>query len=294
MRHTLLLVTGALCAASAAGAQSTFTRYGTGYPSAMNSTGTAVVGSDNQGAFLWTATGGYLPLGQQDAVGVSEDGTIVLGNMTDAQGMQVAGRWTAATGWVSLGGLVGSSGTSVSSAYGMSGDGNRATGLGWRNASQGRAFEWDPSTGMNELPQLGINSTRGNCVSLDGSTIGGWDEDATGPRRAAIWGALNAEQLLLENPVTNPEGIGEVFALSSDGTWACGSDLDYGFVWSQATGGHQLRPAAELLRWVLRPRRLEGRLRRRPACHRQLRLLRPVWPRVRHDLDADRRLPAPR
>ena len=236
MRHTLLLITGALCAASAVSAQSTFTRYGTGSATAMNSTGTAVVGRDNQGAFLWTAAGGYVPLGQDGAVAVSEDGTVVLGDMTDAAGMTAAGRWTAATGWVSLGGLVGSSGTSLSSAYGMSGDGNRATGLGWITASQGRAFEWDPIVGMNELPRLGINSTRGNCVSLDGSTIGGWDEDATGPRRAAIWGPMNAEQLLLEDPINNPEGIGEVFALSSDGTWACGSELDYAFLWSQATG----------------------------------------------------------
>jgi hypothetical protein len=236
MRNALLLLTGALCAASAVSAQSTFTRHGVGNVTAMNSTGTAVVGNDNQGAFLWTTTGGYRPLGQQGAVGVSEDGTVVLGNMTDAQGMTAAGRWTLATGWVSLGGLVGSSGTSLSSAYGMSGDGNRATGLGWQNAAAGRAFEWDPITGMNELPRIGINSSRGNCVSLDGSTIGGWDEHDTGPRRAAIWGPMNVEQLLLEDPINNPEGIGEVFALSSNGTWACGSELDYAFLWSQATG----------------------------------------------------------
>jgi uncharacterized membrane protein len=236
MRNTLLILTGALCVAGAAQAQSTFTRHGAGSVTAMNSTGTAVVGFDNQGAFLWTTTGGYLPLGELGAVGVSEDGTVVLGDMTDGAGMTAAGRWTAGTGWVSLGGLIGSSGNSLSSAYGLSGDGNRATGLGWANASGGRAFEWDPIIGMNELPRMSINSSRGNCVSLDGSTIGGWDEHSTGPRRAAIWGALNVEQLLLEDPVTNPEGIGEVFALSSDGTWACGSELDYAFLWSQATG----------------------------------------------------------
>ncbi len=217
-------------------AQNTLTLLGQGSVSDMNSTGTAVVGSDAQGAFLWTATGGYVPLGQNQGIGVSEDGTRVLGNMTDAAGDELAGLWQASTGWVSLGGLAGSSGTSVSSAYGLSGDGRRATGLGWASAASGRAFDWQEGIGMSELPRLGINSTRGNTVSRDGSTIGGWDEDATGPRRAKIWGPGGVELLILENQPGNQEGIGEVFGLSSDGTWACGTGTDEGFVWSQATG----------------------------------------------------------
>ena len=48
MRNTLLLLTGALCAAGAAQAQSSFTRMGQATATAMNSTGTAVVGFDNQ------------------------------------------------------------------------------------------------------------------------------------------------------------------------------------------------------------------------------------------------------
>ncbi|MEZ6015964.1 MAG: hypothetical protein R3F49_12670 [Planctomycetota bacterium] len=236
MQNPLLLLAGGALLALPASAQATFTIMGSGFAADMNPTGTAVVGSDGQGAFLWTAGGGYVPLGQSDAVSVSDDGTIVLGNITDANGMQAAGRWTQATGWVSLGGLNASSGSSLSSAYGMSGDGNRATGLGWINAARGAAFDWDPISGMSQLPQLGPNSTRGNCVSNDGTWIGGWDEDMTGPRRAAVWGPGGVELLPLVDPINNPEGIGEVYGLSTNGEWVVGSNLDSGFVWSQATG----------------------------------------------------------
>ncbi len=235
MKNVFPLLASSALLAVPASAQATFTLMGSGTAADMNSDGTAVVGRDNQGAFLWTASAGYMPLGQTDAVSVSDDGTVVLGNMTDANGMQAAGRWTAATGWVSLGGIGGSSGSSLSSAYGMSGDGDRATGLGWFNAGTGGAFEWQPLTGMAPLPQLGTNSARGNCVSNDGEYIGGWDEASTGPRRAAIWGPGLIETLVLEDPVNNPDGIGEVYGLSSDGRYVVGSNLDSAFLWDRIT-----------------------------------------------------------
>jgi len=242
MQTSFLRCVTAALAVGALHAQNTFTIRGTGNVAAMNSTGTAVVGGDAQGAFLWTAAGGYLPLGQTNAVGVSEDGTVVLGNIVDTNGDELAGRWTAATGWVSLGGLIGSSGTSVSSAYALSGDGNRATGLGWLNPARGAAFDWTPTLGMNQLPILGPGSTRGNAISLDGTVIGGWDEGATGPRRAKLWGPGAIENLILEGLPLNPDGMGEVFGLSSNGTWACGTGAGTAFVWSQATGSIDFGP----------------------------------------------------
>ena len=236
MQRTILTLTGGLALAAGAQAQATFTLMGSGRAADMNPDGTAVVGLDGQGAFLWTQAAGYQPLGQDDAVAVSDDGTVVLGNMTDPNGMDAAGRWTSSTGWVSLGGLLGSSGNSLSSAYGMSGDGNRATGLGWVNAGTGAAFDWQSGAGMTQLPQQGTNSSRGNCVSNDGLYIGGWDEATSGPRRAALWGPGGTEQLILVDPATNPDGLGEIFGLSSDGTWACGTEMQSGYVWSQATG----------------------------------------------------------
>ncbi|QDV05228.1 hypothetical protein Poly30_07240 [Planctomycetes bacterium Poly30] len=236
MQKSLLFLAGSALLAIPASAQATFTLMGSGTAADMNSDGTAVVGRDGQGAFLWTATAGYMPLGGSDAVSVSEDGTVVLGNFTDVNGMQSAGRWTAATGWVSIGDLGSSSGTSLSSAYGMSGDGNRATGLGWLNAGTAGAFEWTPTSGTLQLPQLGPNSSRGNCVSLDGVYIGGWDEDPTGPRRASIWGPSGTQFLPLVDPVNNPEGIGEVFGLSSDGAYAVGGAGDTAWLYELSTG----------------------------------------------------------
>ena len=113
MQKPLLLLASSTLFAIPASAQATFTLMGSGTPADMNSDGTAVVGIDNQGSFLWTAANGYTPLGELGAVAVSEDGTVVLGDITDANGMTAAGRWTAATGWVSIGDLGSSSGSSL-------------------------------------------------------------------------------------------------------------------------------------------------------------------------------------
>ena len=204
-------------------------------PDAAHVAGTKVTGQ----AFLWSAGSGTTVLGELGALGVSSDGSVVLGNMTDSGGFESAGIWTSAGGWVELPGLGGTSGLSKSSAYALSDDGAVAVGLGWVNAGTAGAFRWTAATGTVALPQLGPNSSRASAISRDGDFIGGFDEAPSGFRRAAVWDTSAwptvTESLILVSS-SNPSGAGEVNGVSSDGTFAVGTENAAGFVWSQAAG----------------------------------------------------------
>jgi len=220
-----------------ASAQS-LTVLGEGIAQGIAADGTTVVGGSNfNGAWRWTSGGGQQNLsGSSWAYGVSGDGTTVFGEDT---GSDAGAVWTMGTGWQSIGGLVGGSGgcPGLGSPYNISDTGDVAVGLGWDGCSA-FAYKWTPGGGLGQLGQLGPNSSRANDVSGDGTTIGGWDEASNGSRRAAVWFSNGTEELILEDPGTNPTGSGEVWGLSTNGTWACGSDSQSGqaFRWSQSTG----------------------------------------------------------
>lgn len=227
-----LLCSGLLAHASA----QTLTPLGEGVAHAVSADGTTVVGGSNFiGAWSWTAGGGQQNLpGSSWAYGVSGDGSVVFG---EADSGDAGAVWTSSTGWQSIGGLPGSSGCpDLGSPYNLSDTGDVAVGLGWDGCSA-FAYKWTPVGGLEDLGQLGPNSSRANDVSGDGTTIGGWDEASNGSRRASIWYQDGTEELVLVGPA-NPTGSGEVWGLSTDGTWACGSDSITGqaFRWSEATG----------------------------------------------------------
>ncbi|MEO2161545.1 MAG: hypothetical protein ABGY29_03370, partial [bacterium] len=227
----------ALTCTSATAFQTTFNPLGGGQAWGMGSDASAVAGSDSQGAFLWTMAGGYQALGATGGVGVSDDGTTLLGDMISG-GQSVAGIWKNG-GWTSLGGIGGSSGSSTSTAYGLSGSGNAAVGLAWVNAGKAAAFYWTPVGGMAALPQLGPNSSRASGISRDGDFVGGFDEASNGTRRAAVWDVTSypavTEQLILVS-ASNPSGAGEVYGMSAGAQYVVGSENKAGFVWD-AVGG---------------------------------------------------------
>lgn len=234
MRLSVLACASLALSAPSFAYQVSWTTLGTGSAVDMSDDGQFVAGNEGGNAFLWSSGGSQVNIGADDAVAVSNDGTVVFGNLTNGGGNSVAARWTSGTGWVDLGGLGGMSGTSVSTAYGMSGDGNVGTGLGWINAGTAGAFNWTPG-GMTQLPQSGPNSSRGNAVSDDGTFIGGWDEAANGARRAVIWdGAL--AQTFVAISGTNPDGAGEVFGFSRNNTFVVGTTQGEGFVWDATDG----------------------------------------------------------
>jgi hypothetical protein len=222
---TILSTAAILALASAASAgpgTATFTVIGPGVAVDVSADGQFVLLSNAAGASIWTKAGGVVGVGGVSGVGISDDGATILGQIVDG-GMNVAGMWTLATGWTSLGGLMGSAGcgSDLSNPYALSGTGTVAVGLGW-DGCEGRAFKWTPADGTVALAQLGPNSARANGVSGDGSTIGGWDEHSTGPRLAAIWYADGSEILVLEGIPGNAEGLGETWGFSTDGSIAVG------------------------------------------------------------------------
>jgi uncharacterized membrane protein len=153
-----------------------------------------------------------------DAVAVSDDGSVVLGNITDRElDAQVAAIWTEADGWTSIGHLGDGCG-SYTSAYELSADGTVATGLGWLGCS-GAGFRWSEATGMVALEHLANGNNRSSVLSADGSVIGGFAQGSFS-RTPARWDA-SGNGLLMDPP--NGDALGEIHGMSDDGTVMLGT-----------------------------------------------------------------------
>lgn len=157
------------------------------------SAGNQRVGFENQ-AMIRRQDGSYIYLGalisggQSQALGISGDGTIVVGESSSVSGVQ-AFRWTKDTGMVGLGDLPGGSYRSL--ARGISLDGSTIVGDSI-SGSGVEAFKWTQSGGMVGLGDLsgGFFLSRARAVSADGQVIVGssvsgsgaeafrWTEDA--------------------------------------------------------------------------------------------------------------------
>lgn len=148
--------------------------------------GSTVVGTSGDfgttHAFIWDASNGTSDLGSLPGgrrpvpLGVSGDGSVVVGNdITDTTG-EAAFRWTAADGMQNLGLLPGGEGAGA--AISVSDDGS--TVVGASTSSLGlEAFTWDATNGMQglgDLPQEGdpfFYSSFASDVSGDGSVVVG-------------------------------------------------------------------------------------------------------------------------
>ncbi len=253
LRRLLIHSLAAGCAAPFAAAQ-TVQLYELGsYITPFDATGdgSLVVGSDEVAGhyFEWTASGGMIGIGGASAgngVGgqpqVSEDGARVGGTtFNGASGFYEMSLLDRATGvWTPLGGIGGTSGSSASSGWGISGDGNHVVGLGWINAGEAHGIHWTAGSGTVDLGSSAPNmSSRANAVDHDGDVVVGWQDSAL-ERNGAIW--INGVQSL----ITTPSGglVGEAGAVSDDGQWVVGmggvSTNDEAWRWSQATGLEQL------------------------------------------------------
>ena len=233
--HWAAPVLATLLAVPAAG-QASLIPIPAGPAAAVSPDGTTVAGTSASGGggYVWSQAAGATLLGETDAVGVNAAGTQAYGNMVDpASGFLSAGVHTLGAGWQALLGLPGDPGCSFdfSSASAWSDDGTVATGRAWQGC-QSRAFRWTPSTGMTPLPMTATGPTRGNAVSGDGQFIGGWDQASGNLTRAALWKPDGSVDLILQNQPGNPDGFGETRGLSGDGTFAVGSSIPGGFLWS--------------------------------------------------------------
>jgi uncharacterized membrane protein len=233
-RQTIVLATAMLGIGSAVSAESVRFEL---IPNAaeandMSPDGRFIVGSwDNNGDgwadnnYLWDRqTGDVTLLSGIRAVAVSDDGTVVLGNIPDPEGIgsQVAAIWTEQLGsWASIGHLPNAQGCpSVSTAYELSADGEVAVGLSW-DGCNGLGFRWTREGGMLALEGLANGSNRASVVSADGNLIGGFAQGSFS-RTPAIWDDTTAGQLL-DPP--NGDALGEVHGINDAGTVLLGTWL---------------------------------------------------------------------
>ncbi|MFG0306775.1 MAG: GC-type dockerin domain-anchored protein [Phycisphaerales bacterium JB040] len=181
---------------------------------------------------------------QTDGVAISDDGSVVTGDMLTPDG-EVAGRWTEATGWVSLGFLPNAgSCPSRSNGYDISSDGGTVVGLSW-DGCDGRAFIWDGAAGMTQLEVLEDGRNRASVVSADGSVVAGFCQVNT--RTPCFWDGLSGAGTVIDPNGAGTEG--EVLGMSDDGSVLLLTYYDYAnptkdfyydaYTWT-ASGGLQI------------------------------------------------------
>jgi probable HAF family extracellular repeat protein len=125
------------------------------------------------------------------AVGVSDDGAVVVGGARNAAGQSRAFRWTAAGGMRDLGTLPGGN---ESAASAVSADGAVVVGRDWNAVRGYRAFRWTASGGMQDLGTLGGNESMAWDVSADGRVVVGGAKNAAGFWHAFRWTASGGMQ----------------------------------------------------------------------------------------------------
>ncbi len=209
-------------AAGTAAAQGSFTGLGTRdtYVSGMSADGSVVVGVRSTAGPIFRWSGGKTE--NIGGVGgnpkVSRDGKVIVGDAKDSQGIVNAAIWQGGTTWRPLGGIPNgkSMDGTLSSAWGINGDGSVIVGLAWHSSGKSRAFRWDTQNGMVDLGSLQAQSSRANAVSADGAVVVGWDNNPMPSNynswRGACW-YEEAERLM------HPYGwIGQTEATNGTGT----------------------------------------------------------------------------
>lgn len=219
---------------------------------AISSDGRTVVGSSLVGsgssrynrAYRWTEKEGMqdmqLPAVETTAMGVSGDGSVIVGKFYDLGiGSGRVFRWTAAGGMQDIGTLGGR--TSYDAA--VSNDGSTIVGASLPATGDRRAFRWTAAGGMENLGVLGTGTySHARGVSADGSVVVGYSTTAFGSsERAFRWTSAGMVDLgTLGGPQSHAN------AVSGDGTVVVGDSqlVSAGPVqayrWTQATGMQSL------------------------------------------------------
>ncbi|MGE8554263.1 MAG: T9SS type A sorting domain-containing protein [Chryseobacterium jejuense] len=195
------------------------------------------------GIYMWTANSGLVQIGSisngYPAAGrtiVSNDGMTIASSITNtATGFNEVSTYNVSSStWVNRGGLVptGWDG-SVSSAWGMSPNGNTIVGLGWLTAANAHAVKWDETNGMVDLGSMVTGrSSRANAISSTGDVVVGWQDEPTGTRSGAKW-VDGVESFITDN---NGNNVGEAGAVSADGNTIIGAANPNPYVWKAGTG----------------------------------------------------------
>jgi probable HAF family extracellular repeat protein len=217
--------------------------------SAISANNLVVVGGmSGGGGFYWTPTRGVIFNGGLVAEGVSGDGSRIVGIAQDHGGIAQAAIWIARTEWQLLGSFSPTAtpcGTSLSSAYDVSRDGQVIVGFAYDGCALAHAFRWTAANGMVDLGSSvqGRSSLAGG-VSGDGHVVVGYQESATGPRQGARW--LDGREELIPGA---DGSVGQARAANVDGSIVVGQichpaalDDQNAWIWT-AQGGTKCLPA---------------------------------------------------
>jgi len=193
---------------------------------ALSGDGTVMAANYGGEIYRWTAATGFQDLGPGDpyssSIGISRDGSTIISGYIGADGFSRAALWNA-TGLVDLGHPANGCtaiGNSWGSGYGVNADGSVAVGLAW-TCKDAEAFAWTATTGNISLGHpSGNHSSRASAISADATTVVGFWEDPTGPRRPVRW-VGGKHNLFLGSKV-----LGEATAVSSDGTNIVGQEYN--------------------------------------------------------------------
>ena len=218
----------------------------------VSSDGSIVVGDNGGQNFMWTQDtgvvliGGVAPQNYGGQTDISGDGTLISATRInpDTNLGELSSYNVSTQTWTSHGSLGSSSGSSASSAWGMSSDGLTIVGLGWVNAGSAHAIKWTAAQGIEDLGStVSGRSTRATAANSDGSVIAGWQDSSSGFRQGAVW--TNGVQNLITHP--NGDSATEAGGISADGLWVSGgqgfSNNYQAWKWSAATGIIDIGPA---------------------------------------------------
>jgi probable HAF family extracellular repeat protein len=209
---------------------------------AISADGTTVTGQSvdnsvcNGDGFRWTSGAGMQALVcpispitacfQNNATGVSSDGSIVVGTATQSGDQSgAAWRWTGGTFQIFAGPFHGQSGQSASAA-GVTPDGNLVTGsiIPAFNALP-QAYIWNHGTNvltqLGNVPGAGTLDSRGLAINSDGSVVVGFQNTGNGvaARWTAAHGMRNIKTLLAASGANVANwALSQATGVSSDGT----------------------------------------------------------------------------
>lgn len=197
----------------------------------------------------------FIPLGdlaggdfRSSATGVSDDGSVVVGNGTPESGVG-AFRWTAATGLVTLSGVPWGATPEGVSAEAVSGDG--ATVVGWFQVETGgriEAFRWNTATGAVGLGDLIGDQFQSESfeVSVDGSVVVGTAladgaEPGQGTRHLEAFRWTAATGMVGLGDLQGGDYWSDARGVSADGSVVVGMSLNAtsnfeAFRWTSGTG----------------------------------------------------------
>jgi len=229
---TTLLALGAVAlAAPSSLAQGTATPIPGFNGGELSPDGFTVAGQNGTGTFTWNPVTGFtfLPGTPTFPNDISENGLIVAGQVNDlVLGNKAPGFYSLVTGtWTSLGQhpSMGGGCPEFGNLFAVTPDGSMMGGMYWDGCVVD-AFTWTQAGGVTILTKGAGGSGKLLALAGNGSGIaGGWGQGgALSSQTAFHWDAAGVLTLPLDRPA-NPGGLGDIRALSYDGSSFVGRDI---------------------------------------------------------------------